>query len=84
MARARRLSATAPATRRAARGPHTPPKLPQSALAAPTAGARVRRPLRPGRPVWRHARANRTGTDGTRRWRCGGAETCASAANGAR
>ena len=41
------LSATAPATRCAARGPRTPPKLPQSAQAAPTAGARVRRRLRP-------------------------------------
>ena len=35
-------------------------------------------------PAWRPAVASWTGTGGTRWWRCGGAETCASTANGAR
>ena len=45
MARARRPHGGRASQQRAARDPRTPPKLLQSARAAPTAGARTRRPL---------------------------------------
>ena len=68
----------------ALRAPRTPPMLLLAPRPAPAARASVRQPLRPGQPAWRPAVASWTGTDVTRWWRCGGAETCASTANGAR
>ena len=64
----------------AARSPRTPPTRPQSASAAPTAGARVRRPLRA--PAAR-PQPSTAGRIGARRRRCDSAGACDGAANDA-
>ena len=64
----------------AARSPRTPPTRPQSASAAPTAGARVRRPLRA--PAAR-PQPSTAGRIGARRRRCDSAGACDGAPNDA-